>query len=151
MNKRGMLGNIIGGFITILIGFTLLTTISQQISLAINCGVNATNISMPNVSITDIPQADTGKTGSFGGGGTGHFGGYDGTVKKSWIDAAGQLAPIKLEKSMFNPDCVPLSDANKIIIRLVPGFFALGLLGVGIIICYSVIISVGLLGEAGVM
>ena len=73
-NKRGMLGNLIGAFVMLMIGFTLYGTVSQVVDNSLNC-VNGQQITI---------EQPIGQTNSFGGGGSGSFGGYDGQVHKSW-------------------------------------------------------------------
>ena len=122
MNKKGMLANIISGLITILIGISLVGTISQQIDNALNC--NQT-----------IIQNDSyyGKTDSFGGAGTEHFGGYDGTlVHKSFLSNLNVLPDNG--KSVLNPDCTPVPEGSYIryIATLLPICFILAILGIAI-------------------
>lgn len=128
-----MLGRIISGFIVILIGIILVGTISQEINNVFNC--NSTN---------QTYEQPTGATDSFGGGGSEHFGGYDGTVNhKPFLS---NLAPIKTDKSLLNPDCTPLRGNAKTLLSLVPIFFAIAVLLVGVAITYSNLINSGLVG-----
>ena len=123
-NKRGMIANIIGGFVAILIGVTLIGTISQEINNAIDCGIN-------QINMTGVPE---GQTNSFGGGGagTGTFGGYDGMVHKSW-SAASNLAPYKTNQTITGL-CLggDTPSAMKTAVQIIPAFFALGILAVAI-------------------
>jgi hypothetical protein len=112
-NKRGMLGNIIGATICVFIALTLVGTISQEVDNAINCNITL------NVSEYETPL---GSTDSFGGGGSGHFGGYDGTVKKSW---SSDLVFYKTNDSVINPNCNNLSKSTITVLELIPVFFVL--------------------------
>jgi hypothetical protein len=113
----GMLPNLIGGFIVILIGISLMGTISQQLDNALNC-----NITSEYVNITEQPK---GSTGSFGGGGSDyHFGGYDGqVVHKSFLS---QYSVIDTNKSMIG--CINMTSYGANILSLVPLFFGLGII-----------------------
>jgi hypothetical protein len=127
-NKRGMLAQIIGGFVTVLIAVSLMGTVSQEINNALTCGTNQTNVSVA-----------PGKTDSFGGGGVGSFGGYDGIVRKSW-SAGSNFAPYKTNETISGL-CLggdtQSASAMKTMIQIIPGFFALGILAVVILILYS--------------
>lgn len=120
-NKKGMLANIIGTFVVILVGITIVPVIAQQVNNAMNCPLyfyeNSTNIT------TGPP---IGSTDSFGGGGGDyHFGGYNGQVAhKSFL---ADLSPIKTNSSILNPDCKPLSPAAQTAMSLLPMFFAVGI------------------------
>jgi len=57
-------------------------------------------------------QADTGTTESFGGGGSNHFGGYTGEVKHK--DFVSSHAVIQTNSSLFNPNCVPITESESI-------------------------------------
>lgn len=86
-------------------------------------------------------QADTGTTESFGGGGSNHFGGYDGQiVHKSFLS---QYSIIQTNSSVFNPDCEPLSPTAKQALGFVPLFFALGIILMAIGVVYSSLRNVG--------
>ena len=137
-SKKGMLGNFIGGFIVILVGISLLGTISQEIDNSF-CGANITII---NMNDTLEPN---GATDSFGGGGATHFGGYDGTVKHdSWLS---NLAIVKTNESyIFNgEDCIDPNSYIGTIANMVPGFFAFGILIIGLGIGYTALKQGGLL------
>jgi len=132
-SKKGMLANLIGGFVVILVGVSLLGTISQEMNNAI-CPDNMTIDANVSAITTDAPN---GATDSFGGGGTSHFGGYDGTVKhENWF---ANLAPIKTNKSLFfnGDNCISVNGGGATILNLVPAFFALGILGAAIAMVYS--------------
>jgi len=135
-NKKGMIGNLIGAFIVILVGVSLIPVIAQQIDSAQNCPLyfyeNITNM-------TGIPK---GPTDSFGGGGSDyHFGGYDGQiVHKSFLS---QYSIIQTNSSVFNPDCEPLSPTAKQALGFVPLFFALGIILMAIGVVYSSLRNVG--------
>jgi len=136
-NKRGMLGNIMGGFIVILVGFSLMGPIAQELNNAMYC--NGTNSSM-------IIGDPIGETDSFGGGGSAHFGGYDGTVKHNgFIDAVASTSLLKTKESVINPDCDPILEGSAayILIKIVPGFFALGILLVALGVVYTTLKSSG--------
>lgn len=122
-NKKGMLGNIISGLIVIIVGLSLIPTITQQVDLAMECNTTI------NETLLDVPL---GSTDSFGGGGSGNFGGYDGEVKKSWD--YNELSILKdRNESVFGNHC-EMPDSMKSILGLVIIFFALGVMvaGVGI-------------------
>jgi len=131
--NKGMLGNIIGAFVAIFVGVMLVGTISQEVNNVINC--NMTNLTM---NISDAGQP-IGPTDSFGGGGSGQFGGYDGKVHKSW---SSNLAPIKTNESFLDPEC-KFSEATKGILAFIPIFFAIAILAVGVSIAYRSIKDVG--------
>jgi len=138
-NKKGMLGNLIGGFIVILVGFSLMGPIAQELNNVIDC--NGSIMINGSLLPTGIPD---GATDSFGGGGSNHFGGYDGTVKHSkFMDAVASTSILKTNESIFNPDCVPITGALATLIGLVPVFFALGVLGIGLGVAYTSLRSVG--------
>ena len=129
-NKRGMLANLIGGFVVILVGASLLGPIAQEIN-------NFTTCQESNLTIlaSGIPD---GATGSFGGAGSNHFGGYTGEVKHNvFIDAVASTSIVKSNKSILNPDCVPIEGAKATLLQIVPIFFALGLLSTAIAMVYS--------------
>ena len=139
-NKKGMLGNIIGGFIVIMIGFSLMGPIAQELNNALDCNGTSMNISI------GIPD---GATDSFGGGGSAHFGGYDGTVKHNkFVDAIASTSLLKTNESVLNPDCVPIlpGSATATLIKIVPGFFALGIFGIALGMIYTALRSGGLIG-----
>ena len=139
-DKRGMLGNLMGGFIVVLVGVSLMGPIAQELNNAMYC--NGTNNSM----IIGVP---IGETDSFGGGGSAHFGGYDGTVKHNgFIDAVASTSFIKTNESIINPNCeiIEPGSAKAVVIKLVPMFFILGVLGVAIAMIYSALSSTGLIG-----
>lgn len=114
LGKKAMLGNIIGGFMMILVGMTLLTTISQEIDNSINC----------------IQENNTneyyGSTNSFGGGGAEHFGGYDGEIKTR--NFLSDLAPYQTDKSIINPNCEPITGMSKTVLKSTPYFFMFGII-----------------------
>lgn len=121
INKKGLLGNLIGGFLVILIGFTLIPTIAQQVNLAINC--NSTNY----INYT-IEQTNTGSTNSFGGGGSEHFGGYTNEVShKNFYEEIGKYSIIQTNSSIINPECNKLSSGAETMVGLVSIFFALAI------------------------
>lgn len=119
MNKKGLLGNLVGGFIIIFVAICLFGTISQEIDNILNC--NNTSFNSTNVSQYEKP---IGTTDSFGGGGTkptGQFGGYDGKVYKSW---SSNLALIKTNQSIINPDCTTAPKGlSKTFLQLSPYLF----------------------------
>ena len=138
MKKKAMLGNIIGGFIVILIGLSLVPVIQQEIDNAYNCG----NIQTTE-TVTTPYQEPIGTTDSFGGGGAGQFGGYDGKVHKSW---ASQYAVIKTNKS-FTGMCLgdgELTKTEKTLFDIMPLVFALAILIMGTAIVYNALRDVGL-------
>lgn len=122
MNKKGMLANLVGGIIVILIGVSLVPMISQEITNAISCNSSSQD--------TNLTSDYFGSTDSFGGGGSEHFGGYDGKVShKPFLS---NLAIYKTDKSIINPNCRPLSESETTIIKIVPIFFMLTILGTAI-------------------
>ena len=135
MNKKGLLSNIIGGFITVFIAITLFGSISQEIDNIVNCNItNSTNITY---------EQPLGSTDSFGGGGAGHFGGYDGTVKKSFTS---NFAPYKTNESILNPNCNQLTSSSKTMLEIVPTFFLIAILVVSIGSVYYGLRNSGLIG-----
>lgn len=132
-----MVGNLIGGVIAILIGISLFGTISQEMHNVMNC--------IPS-NITNGSQY-YGETNSFGGGGSEHFGGYDGEVRTRNFMA--ELAPYKTEKSILNPDCKKVTGATKTMLTILPWFFALAILGIAIQMVYGALVDSGLIAGPG--
>jgi len=119
-SKHAMLANLIAGFIVVLVGVSLIGPISQQINGSIDCINNNTGI----IGYSDY----YGDTNSFGGAGAEaeHFGGYDGTlVHKNWIG------------ERLNPECKKIEGWGRTILTIVPLFFALGILIMGIAVTYG--------------
>lgn len=137
-NKRAMLGNIMGGFLVLLMGFTLISTIMQQLDLATNC----------NQTLNESMELPIGATDSFGGGGSGNFGGYDGKVKKSW-DYKDLSLLKENNESVFGNQCIngEISPAGRTLLKLVPGFFVIAILFMAIALGYSGLRSAGLIGD----
>lgn len=126
-----MIGNIIGGFIALLVGLTLTGTVSQEIDNVINC--NSTG----NFSY----EQPIGTTDSFGGGGAGQFGGYDGQVHKSWTS---DFAPIKTNGTLSGI-CLNGEDSPATIaLSFVPLIFALCVLMIGIGVTYKTLTDIGM-------
>lgn len=125
MNKKGMLANLIGGFIVIIIGLTLIGTITQEMDNMLYC--NSTN---STYNSTALPL---GETDSFGGaGGDYHFGGYDGEVKhRSW---ASNLAPIKSDQPILLQGCLAeeLTGISREFIYYLPVLFIASVLFIGL-------------------
>lgn len=121
MNKKGMLGNLIGGFLVILIGISLLPTIINEVNSVENCYLNNT-LSSPLK-----------ETNSFGGGGSGQFGGYDGQVKKSWDYPVNETIIL----SGDCPEMEPLTGAHKSLINLIILFFVLVIATAALAITFS--------------
>lgn len=134
-NKKGMLGNIISAFIVILVGFTLMTTIQQELNNAINCNQ------------TYVYEEATGKTDSFGGGGAAQFGGFDGEIKKPW---GADYSPFKSNESIINPQCIPeVSESLRGFINVVPIVFVIAVLITAISMIYNALAGAGLIeGES---
>lgn len=136
-NKKAMLGNLIGAFVVILVGVSLIPTISQELDNAMNCPLyNYENIS----NATGTPK---GPTDSFGGAGADyHFGGYDGKiVHKSFLS---QYAVIKTNESIFvNPDCKELTPTMKTALGFVPIIFGLAIVLTAIGITFSSLRNMG--------
>lgn len=130
-NKKGMLANLIGVFVTILIGISLAGTISQEIDNIISCNSSIfNNTGQENITLPDKNDDYYGKTDSFGGGGAEqHFGGYDGTVKtKSFLS---NLAPLKTEDSYIGCEQYEEFRPGTLLgttLQLVPGFFILAMM-----------------------
>ena len=93
-----MLGNIMGSFISILIGVSLIGPISQQTNIA-GAGLNA----------------------------TGGCGGYIGNSTNTWCS------------DLYNS-----STWGATVMKMVPGFFALGVLGTGVAVTYSALRQAGI-------
>lgn len=133
-NIFGMLPNLIGGFIVILVGISLMGTISQQLDNALNC-----NITSQYVNIT--AEQPKGSTGSFGGGGADYrFGGYDGqVVHKSFLS---DYSVIQTNKSMIG--CIEMTSTGASLLSLVPLFFGVGIILSAIGMGYSALRSGGM-------
>lgn len=105
-----------------MVGVMLLPTIAQEIDNVLNCS-NTTNITT-NISNEKPYQEPIGSTDSFGGGGAGQFGGYDGKVHKSW---ASNYAIIKSDTS-FTGACInsaTMDPAMISMLKMMPLIFAL--------------------------
>ena len=140
-HKRGMLGNLIGGFVVILVGASLMGPIAQEINNAADCMDS-------NLSIALASGSPEGSTDSFGGAGSNHFGGYDGKVKhNTFIDAVASTSVVKTNKSILNPDCTPMAEGSwgRTIVQIVPGFFALAILGMAIAMIYASLRNTGMI------
>ena len=134
-----MLGNIVGGFMVVFIGFTLFPMISQELNNAMSC--NSTNY-----TLNQTYEQPIGSTDSFGGGGVdAHFGGYDGEVKKSW---SSNLAIYKTNESILNPNCNELSGSTKTMIDLAKLMFIVAIVLMGFFLVFNAIRNSGL-GESG--
>lgn len=135
-NKKAMLGNIIGTFIVILVGVSLIPMIAQEVDNAANCALyNYENIS----NATGTPK---GPTESFGGAGADyHFGGYDGKVEhKSFLS---DYAVVKTNSSILNSDCKPITGPMKTALNFVPIVFGLAIALAGIGMAYSSLRNMG--------
>jgi len=138
MNKKGMLASLIGGFVAIFIGISLTGTIAAQVNAAMDCNLTID-------SLTD--NLTLGETGSFGGGGAAHFGGYDGkVVHNDFSHAIAQASLIKANETSpaMNPDCKPLTGSARTLMQIVPLLFALSVMGVGLATAFSGLRSGGL-------
>lgn len=135
-----MLARLVGAFIVILVGVSMIGTISQEINNAINCG----NMTSKMDNITNISyESPPGQTGSFGGaGGDYHFGGYNGEVKHEVFGS--NYAIIKSNQSLINPLCKPINESTKSLLAIVPAFFGIAILIAGVFITFSAIKDVGL-------
>jgi hypothetical protein len=141
-NHKGMLGNLLGGFIVILIGVSLLGPIAQELNNVANCNSTLLDTNLSSLS----PE---GSTDSFGGGGANRFGGYDGEVKhKTFLQSVADTSLIKTDKSILNPDCVPIVEGTwgATMLKLVPGFFALAIMVAAMAMIYAALRSGGMLG-----
>jgi hypothetical protein len=105
--------------------------VAQEMYNATNCGLNQTNITMGE---------PLGETDSFGGGGAGQFGGYDGKVHKPW---GGDMTLIKTDKSILNPNCEQLTQGGEVLIGLTTLFFALAIVTTSIFIVWDSLKSAG--------
>ena len=139
-SKKGMLGNLVGGFIVILIGSSLIGPIAQELNNAMSCNYILNN----SMQINGVPE---GSTNSFGGGGSNHFGGYDGQVQhKTFLQDVAGTSLYKTNSSFLNPDCIDLTGTVRgSVLQMVSLFFALGLLGVGIAVAYSGLRNAGVI------
>ena len=139
-NKRGMLANLIGGFVVILVGVSLMGPIAQEINNAADC--MDSNLSM-------MINAPEGSTDSFGGAGSSnHFGGYTGEVKHNgFVDAIASTSMVKSNKSILNPDCTPMAEGSwgRTMLQILPAFFALAILGMAIAMIYSSLGNAGMI------
>ena len=132
-NKKGMLGSLMSGFIVIIVGISLIPTIAQQVDLAFDCNETF------NETLLDLPL---GTTDSFGGGGSGNFGGYDGEVKKSWDYKELSMLSDKNE-SVFGNYC-GAPESTRALLDMVIVFFALGVIIAGVAISVSAMRNEGL-------
>lgn len=131
MNKKGMLSQFISGFIVIMIGITLVPMISNQIDMATHC-----NSTIQNVS--NDPYY--GKTDSFGGGGSEHFGGYDGNVSHKSFLAKADFITGNSNSSIVGCIWQDGSVSNEwavALMNIVPGFFAICIIVTAIVIFYN--------------
>ena len=131
-NKKAMLANLIGGFITILIAVSLIPVIAQEVFNVTNCNITNNSSEQP-----------LGATDSFGGGGAdvaGQFGGYDGKVKKSWV---AEMALYQTNQS-FTGLCIDENSPSRTLLNLIPAFFALAVCGMGIMIAFSALRDSGM-------
>ena len=124
-----MLGRIIGMFIIpFVFYFSIYPMITQEVNNAINCNTNYTG----NGTLTDIlnnqaqNQEPPGKTDSFGGGGSNHFGGYTGEVKHE--DFTQKITIYKTKSSVFNPTCTELSESEKSLLSNMPMIFLISMI-----------------------
>ena len=131
-SKKGMIANMLGGFITILIGVSLMGPIAQELNNALDCNSTLND----SLLMAGIPE---GSTDSFGGAGSTHFGGYTGEVEhKTFTETIASTSMYKTNKSVLNPECINLDGTwGGTIIKIVPGFFALALLVIGIAVAFS--------------
>lgn len=97
-----------------------------------------------NITSNNITGQPIGETDSFGGAGSGQFGGYDGKVHKSWTS---ELSLIKTNQSIINKNCEKITGQRKIILGLVPLFFILGVVFIGLVMIFNGIKKSGLLRE----
>ena len=134
-NKKAMLANLIGAFIIILIGFSILPVISQEIDNIMNCNQTDVNVT-GNFTVYQQP---IGETNSFGGGG-GQFGGYTGTVTKSWTS---KLAIYKTNET-FTGACLNNESVSGPLLKTIPLFFALAIVLVAVGTIYNSFREVGL-------
>lgn len=141
-SKRGMLGNLIGGFLVLLIGVSLIGPIAQEINNAADCMDS-------NLSIAIASGSPEGSTDSFGGAGSSnHFGGYTGEVKHNrFVEAIASTSMVKSNKSLLNPDCTPVPEGSwgRTMLQILPAFFALAVLGMGIAMAYSALRTGGII------
>jgi len=136
-----MLGNIIGGFIVIMVGVMLIPTIVQEIDNVMNCSNNTTSTNVSN----EKPYAEPiGTTDSFGGGGAGQFGGYDGKVHKSW---ASNYAIIKTDTAYTGIciDSATVSPAMLSMLKLMPLIFGLTIMVIAISIVRNALSDGGMI------
>jgi len=137
-NKKAMLGNLIGTFVVVLVGLSLIPMIAQEVDNVVNCQLyfyeNSTNM-------TGTPK---GPTDSFGGGGSDyHFGGYDGKVAhKSFLS---QYSIIQTNSSMLNPDCKPMSESAKTALGFIPIIFGIVIFFIGIAVAHSSLRNIGII------
>lgn len=142
-NNKAMLANIIGLFIVVFVGIGLIGPIAQEINNAANCQIS--NSSFFN-TINDSYDIPTGSTGSFGGAGSSHFGGYTGEVKhNAFVDALASTSMIKSDKSLLNPECTPITGAAASMLQLVPAFFSIVVLGTGLALVLASLRGSGLI------
>jgi hypothetical protein len=126
-NKRGMLANLIGAFVMVFVGFTLYGTISQVVDNSLNCINGTTNITLPI-------QQPIGQTDSFGGGGSGSFGGYDGQVHKSWGSRINVISAGNMTLGCMGEDASPY---GRVLLQLIPTFFLIAVIFAAFMMFYS--------------
>ena len=151
-NKKAMLGNLIGGFVCILVMCSLIPVVAQQILGAMGCD-NTNQVSTPSTSEVQMVYDDS-ATGSFGGAGAAHFGGYDGTVKRSWVRQVVQNTASIYPWQQGSVQCGGAGSSNVTsssteligtMANIVPLFFALAIAGCAIAIVASSLRNAGAL------
>jgi hypothetical protein len=115
-----MLGNLIGGFVFILVAIAIVTPITNEINSAM-CPTN--------VTITT-------NTNSFGGAGA-QFGGFDGELKHdNFATKNGEIA---------TGICSEENSMSLTLLKIVPALFSLCIMAVGIFWAYSALSECGIL------
>ena len=144
-NNKGMSANLIRAFIVILIGWTLIPVISQEINNALDCSnIKSNNTISANITYESPPGA----TDSFGGGGSDHFGGYTGEVRhKDWLS---QQAFYQTNETFIIPKGNLCQDGNvpefsATLLGFVPIFFILTIALAAFMIVYNSLNSAGIM------
>lgn len=121
-----MIARIIAMTIPLFIFWMIYPQLTLELNNAANCiPRNATLFDILNQGNFNNSEPPPGATDSFGGaGGNYHFGGYDGEVQHK--DFVSQHALIQTNSSILNPDCEPLPESAKTLIKYAPWIFLAG-------------------------
>ena len=113
VNKKGLFGlsplMLLVMVFVFFMGYGAMGSMAQELKNAA-----CDNSTIYNLTATTLfPSLPEGSTDSFGGAGSNRFGGYDGKVTHdSFLDKVASTSLYKTNKSMLNPDCVPLDGVS---------------------------------------